>query len=70
MSPGTAKTSLPWSRASLAVMSELFSPASTTSVPRDNPEMIRLRSGKMARQGGRIRRIFTYKRPVVRRRRP
>ena len=47
MGPGTANTSRPCSRAVLAVMSApLFSGASTTTVARLNPLMMRFRTGK------------------------
>ena len=45
MFPGTAKTSRPWSTANCAVMSApLVSPASTTTVAIESPEIIRLRA--------------------------
>ena len=47
MPPGTAKTSLPCSKAHLAVMSDpLDWVPSTTSTPRLSPAMSRLRTGK------------------------
>ena len=50
--PGTAMTSRPCSPASRAVMSEPdFSTASTTTVPADRPEMMRLRYGKWRARG-------------------
>ena len=51
--PGIANTSLPCSAASRAVISEPdCSAASTTSVPRDRPAMMRLRLGKFWLSGG------------------
>ena len=48
-----ANTSRPCSAASRAVTSEPdLSAASTTSVPSDSPEMMRLRRGKLAGNGG------------------
>ena len=48
-----AKTSLPSSTASWAVISEPdCSVASTTRVPTQSPEMMRLRRGKLAAKGG------------------
>ena len=53
MPPGTAKTSLPCSKAHLAVMSDpLDWVPSTTSTPRLSPAMSRLRTGKWAPLGG------------------
>ena len=47
MFPGTAKTSRPWSMASLAVIADpLYCAPSTTSTPTLMPLMIRLRTGK------------------------
>ncbi len=51
--PGIAKTSRPASRAWRAVISEPEgSAASTTSVPRASPAMMRLRCGKFGASGG------------------
>lgn len=51
--PGIANTSRPCSVASLAVISEPDArAASTTSVPCDRPEMMRLRLGKLGANGG------------------
>ena len=51
--PGTANTSRPYSAACRAVISEPdCSAASTTSVPRASPAMMRLRIGKLGGSGG------------------
>src|SRR3989304_5581325 len=52
MLPGTAKTSLPCSAATSAVMrAPLASPASTTTRTMANPDTIRLRTGKLPASG-------------------
>ena len=51
--PGTAKTSLPCSRAKSAVISDpLVNVASITRTAHDNPLMMRLRAGKLNATGG------------------
>ncbi len=46
------KDALPWTMLTLAVIrAPLFSPASITTVPRESPEMIRLRGGKFTPSG-------------------
>jgi len=50
--PGTASTSRPCSRAnSTVIRAPLRAPASTTSVPRLSPLMMRLRGGKLVAVG-------------------
>jgi len=61
MEPGIANTSRPCSAASRAVMSEPEAgAASTTSVPRDKPAMMRLRCGKLGASGGVPERVFAH----------
>jgi hypothetical protein len=62
MEPGMANTSRPCSDAMRAVSDPDAGAASTTRVPWDRPEMMRLRLG-VGRQGRRSQRVFTQQQP-------